>query len=357
MNLSVLIPTLNIDKYLVECLQSLEDLHKNNAEIIIIFDNGFIDPIAASSITDLGFKWITSTGKGVSQALNQALTLSTRDYIARIDSDDLWMEGRYENQLSDLMKYGADCIISNVDLISSTGFPLLSPRAKLPEGEFWFPILLLGNLIYHPTLFCRRDWLMHVGGYSDVRIEDFDLWLRTSNSKIYVTQYSTIKYRIHSSQVSNQLRNEVAAIELISSFNCFVSNMKLHKSLLNGDHLKYVEQITGQSKRTSIETFENVFGFLQSAANRMQGLRGEGYRRIILNRYVSHLVMTKQFQTLAITLFQRKAIFELFRLVCAHIQRGFLNAGFSSKLLPKNKWPSFIRKSNSEDGNRLSEEK
>jgi glycosyltransferase involved in cell wall biosynthesis len=346
LNLSIIIPSLNIDKYLVECLRSLEHLHKKNAEIIIVFDNGYIDPLAASSIIELGLNWIPSTGKGVSHALNQALILSTRDYIARIDSDDLWLEKRYESQFRDLLNYDADCIISNVDLITSTGYPLLSPRVKLPEGEFWFPILLLGNLIYHPTLFCKREWLIQVGGYAEVKIEDFDLWLRTSDSKMYVTKISTTKYRIHSSQVSNQLRNGIMAKELIPSFNTFVSNVKVNMSSLKDEPLKYLEQITGQSKRSSIELFDEVFQFLQSEATKMQGARGEGYRRIVLNRYVSHLVMTKQFQKLARTLIKRQAVFELLRLVFAHIQRGFFNAGFSSRFLLKDKYSSFFRKSN-----------
>lgn len=346
LNLSIIIPSLNIDTYLVECLRSLEHLHKKNAEIIIVFDNGYIDPLAASSIIELGFKWIPSTGKGVSHALNQALTLSTRDYIARIDSDDLWLEERYESQFRDLLNYDADCIISNVDLISSTGYPLLSPRVKLPEGEFWFPILLLGNLIYHPTLFCKREWLIQVGGYADLKIEDFDLWLRVSNSKMYVTKISTTKYRIHSSQISNQLRNGVTAVELIPSFESFMSNVKINVSLLKDEPLKYVEQITGQSKRSSIEIFDEVFQYLQSEATRIQGVRGDSYRRIILNRYVSHLVMTKQFLKLARTLVKRHAVFELFRLVFAHIQRGVFNAGFSSRCLLENKYSSFFRKSN-----------
>lgn len=345
-NLSVIIPSLNIDKHLVECLRSLDHLHKKNAEIIIIFDNGYIDPQAASSILELGFNWIPATGKGVGQALNQALTLSTRDYIARIDSDDIWLEERYAVQLRDLLNYDADCIISNVDLISNAGCSLMNPRVKLPEGEFWFPILLLGNLIYHPTLFCKREWLIQVGGYADLKIEDFDLWLRTSNSIMYVTEISTTKYRIHSSQVSNQLRNEDSAEELVPAFHSFMLNVNLNIPLLKDDPLKYIKQIIGQSKRSSIEIFDEVFQILQSEAKKMQGARGERYRRIILNRYISHLVMTKQFLRLPRTLVNRHAFFELFRLVFAHIQRGFLNAGFSTWCLLKNKHSSFYRKSN-----------
>lgn len=95
--LSVIVPIYNVEKYLLNCLQSIDESIDKDCEVILIND-GSTDSsqkICASYILDKpNFKLINQENRGLSAARNTGIHNSIGEYISFIDSDD-WVSKDY----------------------------------------------------------------------------------------------------------------------------------------------------------------------------------------------------------------------------------------------------------------------
>ena len=117
--ISIIVPVYNVEKYLSQCLESIQKQSFSDWECILIDDgskdkSGDICDYWANR--DSRFKVIHQVNKGVSSARNSGLKLALGDFISFIDSDD-WVNPNY---LSDLFQY-KDCDIVVSGLIIENG--------------------------------------------------------------------------------------------------------------------------------------------------------------------------------------------------------------------------------------------
>lgn len=114
------------------------------------------------------------------KTLNRCLDVSTGEYIARMDGDDISLPGRLETEAGFLDEHPEYAIVS-------------SPIIFFDEyGDFGRnrPIAVpqINDLVFHSPVHChgscmiRREAYIKVGGYSDDKrtdgVEDCDLWYR-----------------------------------------------------------------------------------------------------------------------------------------------------------------------------------
>ena len=89
---SIIVPVYNVEKYLVECLDSVINQTYKNFELIIINDGSTDDSlvIANTYTKDDRVKVYSQRNKGLAQTRNVGLSLANGDYILFLDSDDYW---------------------------------------------------------------------------------------------------------------------------------------------------------------------------------------------------------------------------------------------------------------------------
>lgn len=113
---------------------------------------------------------------GLAQILNFAISQSKGDFIARMDSDDISAQHRFETQISEIVRHDLDLIGSTVTEVSKRG------RRKKPMPLLQEEIIRYSrsrNPFNHPTVIFKKSLWEAVGGYHDVPyFEDYDLWLR-----------------------------------------------------------------------------------------------------------------------------------------------------------------------------------
>lgn len=88
---SVIVPAYNVERYIVECIESLLSQTYSNLEIIVV-DDGSTDATASELRRYQRFDNITlisQQNQGVSAARNKALAAAHGEFIAFIDSDDV----------------------------------------------------------------------------------------------------------------------------------------------------------------------------------------------------------------------------------------------------------------------------
>ncbi len=136
---------------------------------------------------------------GLGKALNEGLKHCSFDLVARMDTDDIAREDRFERQLQIFNIYPQVEIVSSwiEEFDSDTGV-ILSQR-KLPE--YPFEIYEFGKKrcpINHPAVMFRKNSVLFAGGYIPFPLfEDYYLWVRLllNGANFYNVQESLLRFR------------------------------------------------------------------------------------------------------------------------------------------------------------------
>lgn len=110
---SVIVPVYNVEKYLGQCIESIEKQTYNCIEIIIIDDGSTDKSLAIARQYEKKFNniiVISQKNGGQGSARNTGLKNATGDYISFVDSDDLIDSNMYKDMLNLLLEYDLDMV-------------------------------------------------------------------------------------------------------------------------------------------------------------------------------------------------------------------------------------------------------
>lgn len=136
---------------------------------------------------------------GLGYALNEGLKHCSYDLVARMDTDDLSVNNRFEEQLKIFQEYPQVEVVSAwIEEFDSDSGDIISVK-KLPQ--FPFEIYSYGKRrcpINHPVVMFRKNTVEFAGGYLPFPLfEDYFLWVRLllNGAKFYNIQKSLLKFR------------------------------------------------------------------------------------------------------------------------------------------------------------------
>lgn len=98
MKISVIIPTFNRANFILNCIQSVQKQTYKIDEIIVI-DDGSNDN-TKELLRHLDITYIQQPNKGVSSARNRGILLAKNEWIAFLDSDDVWETQKIEKHVT-----------------------------------------------------------------------------------------------------------------------------------------------------------------------------------------------------------------------------------------------------------------
>ncbi|WP_342607929.1 glycosyltransferase [Vibrio tritonius] len=180
-------------------------------EIIVVIDNpkkkdfyySIIDeirlPECVSLITICNDKNI-----GLAKSLNKAFLLSSGDYIARMDADDISIVDRLYKQYKYYLSHDVDILGSSIERIDEDGNHL--SYAHISESfDSLLPYLGYRALCYHPTWFMSRDVFESIEGYRPYpNSQDLDFIFRAIDKGFVIGNVPEVllKYRINTQSLS-----------------------------------------------------------------------------------------------------------------------------------------------------------
>lgn len=112
--ISVIVAVYNIENYVSECIESIINQTYTNIEIILI-DDGSTDKSGKIcdkyKVKDKRVIVIHQNNKGLSEARNEGIKISTGDYVAFVDGDDVISPIMYETMIQYVIDKDTDIVV------------------------------------------------------------------------------------------------------------------------------------------------------------------------------------------------------------------------------------------------------
>ena len=215
---SIIITYYKKKKYLKKTLNSIFNQIYQNFEVILVYDDTKKDDLNFVRNHLKIFKnkklIINKINRGVSNSRNIALKKCKGDYIAFIDSDDLWKKNKLLYQISFMKKKSSLFSFTSYEVIDEFE-NILNKRIVKRDAEY--NVLLSSNIIGLSTVMFHKKILNKVFFPNLKTQEDFCLWLKLLKQKIKLHHYSKILTswrKTNNSLSSNTIRKIADAYKL-----------------------------------------------------------------------------------------------------------------------------------------------
>jgi glycosyltransferase involved in cell wall biosynthesis len=143
---------------------------------------------------------------------NVALREARGEYVAFLDSDDVWKEEKLATQIASLRSHGArEWSYTGFTMVDDSGSALTGTGARqCPAIDGWFldPLLKGEPLIVQSSVVVRRELIQTVGGYDDEFpvCGDYALWIRLAqHSEIEFITAPLVLVRRHQEHYSDDI--------------------------------------------------------------------------------------------------------------------------------------------------------
>jgi len=140
---SIIIPVYNAEAFVKEAVESIMAQGVGDFELIAVDDGSTDDSFRElKSITDNRLKIIQQNNSGTGGARNTGIINAKGKYLAFLDADDLWVQGKLKLQLEAIRQPGIDMVFGHLIEFVHNDFPGkakpipgLSPITMLIEKE------------------------------------------------------------------------------------------------------------------------------------------------------------------------------------------------------------------------------
>jgi len=181
--ISIIIPAYNRAWIIKEAIDSVLAQNFYDFELIVVDDGSSDNTLEILSSYRNKIKVIKQINRGVSAARNKGILSSSGDYIAFLDSDDIWLPGKLETQF-EFFKNNPEALICQTEEIWIKNGKRMNPgkRHKKVSGMFFEKSLEL-CLVSPSAVMMKRSLFDLVGLFDEslLACEDYDLWLRVNH--------------------------------------------------------------------------------------------------------------------------------------------------------------------------------
>lgn len=198
--LSVIMPAYNAQDYIKESIDSVLSQSFPEFELIVINDGSKDETEKIiQQYDDLRIKYISNEHNlGLIKTLNKGINEAKGKFIARLDSDDICEQNRFETQFNEFAKDAEVVLVSSWSKIIDKNNKFLGMGNWSFSPESIFFNLIFRQCIPHSSVMFKKDIFLECGGYDEnaVHIEDFDLWRKIANKgKIIHVEKPLIAWR------------------------------------------------------------------------------------------------------------------------------------------------------------------
>lgn len=208
---SVIIPTFNRADFLKQTLESVWRQTFTDFEVIVVDDGSTDETITWLSEVASKIKLITQENSGPGAARNKGAENAGGEYIAFLDSDDLWFPWTLETAAELIAKHDRPSLVSAKLVAFADPAELESVKLTRTTAEVFSDYFASSDrdcFVGAGMTFVRRDKFLEVGGFSSrqINLEDHDLILRlgTAAGFVRIVDPPTLGWRRHDASTADK---------------------------------------------------------------------------------------------------------------------------------------------------------
>lgn len=211
---SIIMPAYNCADYIVESIRSVQSQTYRNWELIIADDkstDGTVDIVRVMAEDDNRIRLLeTDRNLGPAAARNRAMDVANGNYIAFLDSDDVWYPDKLQKQL--------DFMEANGYSFTYTAYEKINERSEkmgivvsAPKSVNYSSMLYRGDPIGNLTAVYDATKLGKFYVPDIKKRNDFALWLKIMHAceRAYGLNEVLASYRVRSGSISSTRKSEL----------------------------------------------------------------------------------------------------------------------------------------------------
>ena len=267
---SIVIPTYNHSKYLVDSIKSVKAQDYPNIELIVLDDGSTDNTPDVLAQLDNNFLWERQANMGQSQTLTKGWKMSKGDILGYLSADDMLLSNAVSTSVTTLMT-SSDVVATYCNFNLIDPYSHIIKEINLPEFDYK---KMLGevNCPIGPGAFFKRSTYLSSGPWNSKykQMPDYDFWLRLGLLGKFVRLPEVLaSYRVHEESQSYSITSLERSIEPIL----------IVSSLLNQQHKSYFDR---EFKEHALANANLVSAQLNLRAGRY----GQGF--ILLKQALKH---------------------------------------------------------------------
>lgn len=271
---SIIMPAYNCADYISESIKSVQNQSYRNWELIVADDNstddGTVDTVRSMAADDNRIHLLeTDINLGPAAARNRAINAAQGDYIAFLDSDDIWYPDKLSRQISFMEQMGYDFTYTAYEKINERG-EHMGVVISAPKSVNYSSMLYQGDPIGNLTVVYNAEKLGKFYVPDIKKRNDFALWLKIMHDcdRAYGLDEVLASYRVRAGSVSSTRKSKLIKyywelyrdIERLSNIksSAAIASLVFFKSIRQTDERIQKVRNNFNSKQTSKLDLTNI---------------------------------------------------------------------------------------------------
>lgn len=270
---SIIMPAYNCADYIAESIKSVQNQSYRNWELIVADDNstdGTVDAVRSMAADDNRIHLLeTDINLGPAAARNRAINAAQGDYIAFLDSDDIWFPDKLSRQISFMEQTGYDFTYTAYEKINERS-EKMGIVVSAPKSVNYSSMLYRGDPIGNLTVVYDATKLGKFYVPDIKKRNDFALWLKMMHDckRAYGLNEVLASYRVRAGSISSTRKSELLKyywelyrdIERLSNIksSAAIASLVFFKSIRQTDERIQKVRNNFNSKQTSKLDLTNI---------------------------------------------------------------------------------------------------
>lgn len=270
---SIIMPAYNCVDYIAESIRSVQNQSYRNWELIVADDNstdGTVDTVRSMAADDNRIHLLeTDINLGPAAARNRAINSAQGDYIAFLDSDDIWFPDKLSRQISFMEQTGYDFTYTAYEKINERS-EKMGIVVSAPKSVNYSSMLYRGDPIGNLTVVYDATKLGKFYVPDIKKRNDFALWLKMMHDckRAYGLNEVLASYRVRAGSISSTRKSELLKyywelyrdIERLSNIksSAAIASLVFFKSIRQTDERIQKVRNNFNSKQTSKLDLTNI---------------------------------------------------------------------------------------------------
>ena len=234
---SIVISTYNRSSYICEAIDSVLKQDFKNFEIIVV-DDGSTDNTKEVLSKYKNIRYIYQENNGRSEARNAGIKAASAEYVAFLDDDDIWLEGKLYKQVVFLDSHPETGLVHTFSEVVDEDGNILGEETE-KRLNFYKRAIKIGYtyegmsrlcIMFLSTVVVRKECFNQVGFFDGniPAFEDWDFYLRFAlKYKISLIPEILVKYKLHKKNTSSnefirgRIQTALKHLAMLDSLSCY----------------------------------------------------------------------------------------------------------------------------------------